>query len=343
MRYDRALTKDFAALLTDGGELRPLVGYCQKLWGGRNLVPDLQLRERNKVGIYLGLTRVLELQMGPDGSIKPTASDTYRIDEHGVAGRYGPEQYEQLRRDVLHYLDAVEVRETYLTGEGRCQNWLSYRYGPNHKVGQGEPLSIDREVVIGYQNQAEKKKLWDDPIRQPALGLAATISRDHPELFGKDLHLRSLGNELDLLAWEPPNTFLCVEAKCGANAHGIYMAPLQVAAYTVAWRDSDWSALKDGVKRLVQQKRDLGLVSMSDSEYRTFEDGLRTPRFVPAIVIQDPKRRSSCWKRLAEVLTHIADGWPESLGDNPLESLRIYSVDGSEDRLRDVTLECMTW
>jgi len=343
MRYDRALTKDFEALLNDGGALRPLVDVCGRPWRQFRLVPDLQLRERNKVSIYLGLTQVLELQMNPDGSIKPTASDTYQIHEHGVADRYGAKQREQLCEDVLRYLETVKVQETYLIGEGRCQNWLSYRYGPNREVGQGEPLSIDREVVIGYQDQAEKKRLWDDGIQQPALGLAATISNAHPKLYGKDLDLRSLGNELDLLAWEPPNTFLCVEAKRGANAHGIYMAPLQVAAYTVAWRDSDWPALQDGVKRLVQQKQDLGLVSMSVSEYKTFEEGLQTPRFLPVIVVQEPKRRSSCWKRLAEVLAFISDGWPASLGDNPLESLRLYTVDESEDRLRDITGEYVTW
>ena len=343
MRYDRALHAGFESLLASGGVLRPLVEYCRTPWRNYDLVPDLQLREKNKVGIYLGLTRVLELQMESKGNIKPTASDAYRMDKHGVGREYGPGSYDRLAVDILRYLEEVEVRPTFLTGEGRCQNWLSSRYGVRRKASHGELLSIDREVVIGYDNTDEKQRRWGEAIRKPALALAKTISESDPRLYGERLHERPLGNEFDLLAWEPPDTFLCVEAKRGQYTHGIYMAPLQVAAYAVAWRDSDWDRLADGVRRLVEQKRDLGLISMSDSECEMFEKSLEAPRFLPAIVIQNPNRRGLAWKRLAEVLTYIENGWPEGWGNNVLGSLRIYSVDEQNDSLLDITQECLTW
>lgn len=345
-RYERALSEEFVDLFV--GPLLPLLLRCRTEWNHSELVPDLQLRENNKVGIYLGLTRVLELQMGTDRNIRPTAAPAYRIRESGVEKSYQPHQYGRLCADLTRYLDNVKVRDRYTRGEGRCQNWLSSRYGVGRNDDQSELLAIDREVVIGYRDTGEKTEQWEVAVRQPALELARTISAEDPKRYGVDLERRALGNELDFLVWQPPDGFFCIEVKQGYSTHGIYMAPLQVAAYTVAWTKAaqnaeTWPGLSAGINKLVEQKRQLGLVAMSDPEWSAFQASLDAPKFAPAIVVKDPNLKSSCWKKMQEVRSFVSKEWPKDWGQNPLSALRVFVGDKSETALQDVTDACKRW
>lgn len=342
MYYDRSLEPEFLSLLKEGGPLRPLVDLTEATWRSKNIRPDLQFRS-NTVSLYLGLTKVLQIRMDAKGNLHPSSAGAYGLKDHGVQPVYGLDESSDLVDDVRRFLDQVDVRDRYLSDEGYCQNWLSYRYGSTRVPGHAKPLAIDREVVIGYAHTKEKESLWEEPIRQRALKIAESISDLDAKRYGSDLHLRPLGNELDLLMWEPPATFLVTEVKGGRNAHGVYMAPVQLAAYTMVWRHFAQEQSVDGIKDLVRHKRELGLVKMDDAEWEEFTASLATPEFVPALVVQNPKRKSSCWKKLGEVIEHIDDIWSADWGPSVTDSLRVYTVDGPEGGLVDRTADYRSW
>ena len=97
------------------------------------------------------------------------------------------------------------------------------------------------------------------------------------------------------------------------------------------------------MKVLAAQKRELGLVVMDDSEWNQFVRSLAVPSFVPALIVQDPNPRSTCWKRLGEVMGHVSTGWPKNWGMPLMDSFRIYTVDGPEGKLEDHSEDCLSW
>jgi len=342
MYYHRALDDEFFNLLKNGGPLRSLIDLTREKWQGRDVYLDLQFRG-DTISFYAGLTTLLQIRRDKKGNLRPRAAAAYRLREHGVRALYRPGEFSDLVCHARQYLERVEVRKRYLSGEGLCQNWLSYRYGQRRRTGCGEPVAIDREVVVGYTDTAEQDLLWDKPIRKEALGLLEQISKANPELYGRNLHKHPLGDELDLLMWEPPGTFLLAEVKGRKNVHGIYMAPIQVTAYTMVWkRFAEPKSLAD-LERLVDQKRELGLIAMDDDEWQSFEASLCSPEFVPALVVERPNRASSCWKRLGEVIKHTSDHWPAGWGTPFVDSLRIYAACDSEDGWTDVTDDFREW
>ena len=344
MQYSRHLIPELFALLKEDGPLWLIVDLTRKKWRGKGLRPDLQFRG-DTISLYLGLTKVLQIRMDKKGNLHPWAAGAYRLQERGVQPFYAADQCSDLMRHIEGFFGRVEVSDRYLSDEGRCQNWLSYRYGSARHPGCGEPVAIDREVVIGYTDTVEKGLLWDEPIRQQARSLATSISEAHPELYGANLGRRPLGNELDLLMWTPQPTgaLLLGEVKGPKNAHGIYMAPVQVAAYAMAWRHFAQAQSLEDVKALAAQKRELGLVVMDDSEWNQFVRSLAVPSFVPALIVQDPNPRSTCWKRLGEVMGHVSTGWPKNWGMPLMDSFRIYTVDGPEGELEDHSEDCLSW
>lgn len=339
MYYERSLVPELYYLLLPGEPLHPLLGLVeQKLEKhGMQMRLDLQFRS-DMLHFYLGLTKLIQIRTDKKGFLRTEAAAVYRLHDE-VRSSYGPEKADSLRADIDRYLGRVKVNERYLSAEGRCQNWLSFRYGCERTAGTDEPLAIDREVVIGYTNTAEKNRLWEQPIRARALAMAEGLSSMSPELYGRDLHRRPLGDELDLLMWQPPDKLLVTEVKSGGNAHGIYMAPLQLAAYTAAWIRFMRAGSVAGLRALVEQKRALGLIRMDEAEWDSFEKYLAQPRIIPALVVQDPNRDSTCWERLREVAAHVSKQWPKDWGPSPMDSLRVYTVEGPEGDLEDHTDE----
>jgi hypothetical protein len=344
MYYNRSLDEGFVSLLKPQGPLRKLVQLTQEKWPGKDVRPDLQLR-RDTITLYMGLTKVLDVRMDAKGRLYPSAALTYGLsdDGSGVKKVYEVDRVADFAQDIGGYLARVEVGDSHLSLEGLCQNWLSYRYGSARQTGLGEPVAIDREVVIGHANMAEKEQQWEEPVRKAAKAIVKGISEANPGLFGTKLEERALGNELDLLMWAPEDTLLVAEIKGGGNAHGIYMAPVQVAAYTMAWQRFAAAESLDSIATLVDQKRELELVNMDETEWGQFGASLSHARFVPAIVVQSPNKGSSCWQRLGDVVDYLSNNWPSSWGPCLMDSLRVYTVNGAEGALEDHSADWRTW
>ena len=347
MYYNRCLENPkFLRLLKEGEPLRPLVDLTKEYWKDKKrrpkVRPDLQFRT-DAISLYLGLTKVLQIHMDKKGCLHPSAAGAYELRDLGVQPTYRQEQCTDLVADILRYLERVDVDDRYLSDEGRCQNWLSYHNGAQHVPGRGVPLAIDREVVIGYKDEGEKTELFREAIRKPALEVIKGISKAKPKRYGENLQKLPLGNELDLLMWDSSGAFLATEVKGGGNPHGIYMAPVQMAAYLLAWRDFAKVDPLKGVKCLVEQKRELGLVTMDGTEWNQFSASLSAPHFVPVLVVQRPNRNSSCWKKLCEVTEYVSTMWPDGRGPSIMDSLRVYTVENPEGDLEDHTEDYPSW
>ncbi|NLO26760.1 MAG: hypothetical protein GX113_01050 [Actinobacteria bacterium] len=339
MYYERSLVPELYSLLLSGERPHPLLYLVERKLEKNKIQMRLDLQFRgDMLHFYLGLTKLIQIRIDKKGFLRTTAAAVYRLHDE-VRSSYGQEDAKRLLADIERYLGRVEVNKRYLSAEGRCQNWLSFRYGHEREAGTEEPFAIDREVVIRYRDEAEKNDLWGHPIRVRALGMAGGLSSKSPELYGRDLHLRSLGDELDMLMWQAPDRLLVTEVKGGGNAHGIYMAPVQLAAYTAAWMHFVPAGSLAGLKALVEQKRALGLIRMDDAEWDSFEKHLAQPKIVPALVVQDPNRESTCWARLREVAEHVNSEWPSDWGPSPMDSLRVYTVEEPEGDLEDHTVE----
>jgi hypothetical protein len=207
--------------------------------------------------------------------------------------------------DLKRYLKSVELSPSALAKEGRAQNWLSRRYGVGRRAAD-EWVAIDREIVIGYQDARERESIWR-PIREWAKEVARRLQNDseYSGKYGVALGVKAIGQELDLLFWDPASQcFWVTEVKDGSSAKGVYLSPLQVAAYTAIWRiftrDYPTDAL-NGISRLVDQKKRLGLIA----EDVALPDGLLPEMFRPLVVVREPNSRSTCWARLQEVMSLV--------------------------------------
>jgi hypothetical protein len=246
----------------------------------------------------------------------------------------------QVGVDLKRYLESVELPPSALAKEGRAQNWLSRRYGVG-RLAADEWVAIDREVVIGYQDERERENIWG-PIRDWAKEVAKRLQHDseYSGKYGVALEDKVIGQELDLLLWDPASQcFWVTEVKDGSSAKGVYLSPLQVAAYTAIWRifarDYPADAL-NGISRLVDQKKRLGLIA----EGVELPEALLPGMFRPLVVVQKPNSCSTCWARLQEVMSLVQSLEDDLkcgpiIGNLPVWQLsdeRLTSLDGTWQR-----------
>ena len=344
MRYSRTLPGDFEQLLLPGGPLRFVVDLVVRSAPcAIDEALDLQLREHgrkdHKVTLYRGDTAILHMRLdrldvrGP--TLKLWAHHEYRkrFQGLGLSPSYAITDAEGLSAGITGYLKNVSVGSHHFNREGRCENWLSHRYGSHWQ--RGEWVAVDREVVIGYENQAEKEAEWG-PIKtrfdEFGVGLPALMQ----SRFNLPVQKKTVGNELDLLLLRPSTgEFLIAEVKDGGSAAGVYRSPIQVAAYLAVWRRfieaQPADALK-GVRGLLEQKIRLGLIPKGvPLPKRISKNALR-----PAIIVQNPNRRSGCWKRLTAVLQLLQEAMPGSL-----HGLGLWAVEN--DALTDITGTWRKW
>jgi hypothetical protein len=341
MRYSRALPEDFEQLLLPGGSLRFIVDLVlQSDPCATDKALDIQLREDGKAGrkvmLYRGSTAIQNMRLDKRaGTLKLWAHDEYQkhFQDLGLNPSYAIEDSEGLSAGITGYLKNVSVGPQHFNREGGCENWLSHRYGSHWKPG--EWVAVDREVVIGYENQAEKEAEWE-PIKtrfdEFGVGLPALMR----SRFNLPVQKKTVGNELDLLLWRPSTgEFLITEVKDGGDAAGVYRSPIQVAAYLAAWRrfvEAQPADALNGVRSLLAQKIRLGLIPKEvPLPERISINALR-----PAIIVQDPNRRSRCWKTLDGILQLLQEAMPGCL-----DGLGLWAV--KNNTLTDITDTWREW
>jgi len=337
MRYDRTLSDEFESLLLPGGPLRFLIDIALAASASEDALPlDLQLREhgRNgKVTLYVGLTKILDLTIDRDARhLHTSAHPEHRkhFGSYGLARDYPLANEAKLKEGIEAYVNARDeyVGTRHYTSEGECQNWLSCRYGIRSRPG--EWVSVDREVVVGYESEAEKDDLWG-PIKKKLDQFGNQLPDRARAQHGVDVQPKSFGNEADCLLWHPVlNRLLVTEVKPGREAAGIYLSPIQVAAYLAVWKGFCHAQADDalaGIRRLLEQKVRLGLIpDHVRMPERMSEEDLR-----PGVIVQDPNLRSSCWRSLDIVLELLQEEIPHCV-----DGLQIFGVsDGDLEEITD--------
>ena len=342
MRYDRTLSDEFESLLLSGGPLRFLIDMVWEASSGEDAFPlDLQLREKGRSGtvtLYVGLTKILDLTIDRDARHLRTSAHQYYLrhfGSYGLARDYSLADRERLREDIEAYVNARDefVNAHHYTSEGECQNWLSCRHGIRSRPG--EWVSVDREVVVGYESIAKKHDLWD-PIKERLDQFGSHLPGRARARHKVEVQSKSVGNEADCLLWHPVlNRLLVTEVKPGKEAAGIYLSPIQVAAYLAVWQGFFHAQADDalaGIRRLLEQKVRLGLIpDHVRMPERVSEEDLR-----PGVIVQHPNPRSSCWRSLDIVLELLQEEVPHCVG-----GLQIFGV--SDGNLEEITDGWRDW
>ena len=342
VRYTRQLARDFEELLLPGrplGFLVELVHASARKDSARSL--DLQFRERGRTGsqlaVYVGLTRILKAHYDGQRRVVALSADefyTRQFPTHGLARSY-PLSFAatELQNDMTRYMRNVHVNVRQYKKEGRCQNWLSHRYG--FLRGGNEWVSVDREVVVGYRDEAEKEKEWE-PIKARFGVFGQGLPKVMWNRFELDVQGKGVGNELDALIWCPKSQMLLIaEVKDGSSAAGIYLSPVQVAAYFEVWRrffqERPEEALR-GIRGLIEQKMRLGLISGDVA----LPQRIDAANLSPALIVQAPNPHSGCWKRLDRIIGLLADQ-----GADYIKGLQVYET--ADDGAHDISAAWREW
>ena len=234
MYYDRTLEK-LAYLIKKHGPLRWLFDYVMN-----NEELDFLIGKNNQkewISVYRGLSRILTiLPCKEQGKVKIDAANAYkRLSSNIKIDVYGAKEISDLACNQLCALvesiknDKKFVRYYQNQKEGYYQNILSRKYGICG-TPENEFVIIDKEAVIGYENEEEKKKKYA-PFHARYKKLLSTVSVKNPKRFSSNLGKKSIGNEVDFLALDKEGNLLIIEYKHGTNTSGIYLSPLQIGMY----------------------------------------------------------------------------------------------------------------
>jgi hypothetical protein len=322
--YRRFLSQDFCDLLKPGGCLNFLLSLPPEADRADPFSIDVQLRAGNIIQYYHGTASLLRVRYSGDGSIRGDAAAVYH-DLPGASDLMQPCRVEpdELRRfqhaldDYLPHAIAATVPRSYRNRqEGFWQNCLAITFGRNWQPGM-DWLIVDREVVIEFDSDAERQQTLA-PHRERYLTARRQLRAENPDLWGQPTEGDSLGNELDLLALGPSGELICIELKHGSNASGIYWGPLQACAYRDDF-ELVLPSIADGIKALVNQKIELGLLPPSGAKRIPAGD---CPKVLGLLAVADPNDRSTCWDRLNDLFTRFA------FADIPVVGIRSWEDPG---------------
>lgn len=295
MYYDRLLSGGFEKLFTEDGILSWLIPYVKRTEDLDILIGKSGNQEY--CSIYRGTSRIAMISKSRNKYIV-TASDSYK--ELGVNlygdldnGTFNEINLEHLRKKV----DSCTKFDRYYNNrkEGFYQNKIQREFGI--LADQHSPLLIiDKEVVIGYDNEAEKDKQFKGDQNNYKL-CKHNLQNSDIKKFGTPSKDESLGNELDLLALDREGNIHLMELKYGDNTAGIYMSPFQIGLYK---RIFDKMDIKETIIKMIEQKQRIGLLP-KDWIIPNIKDG-----YIPELIIGGYNSNSCGYpKRFEEVKNYI--------------------------------------
>jgi hypothetical protein len=298
MYYNRKICDSFAKLIEPDGELRWLYNFVLHH-------PELDLLiGKNKaklwISVYRGLSRVLTI-------LKTRDSDIVKIDGAKAFKEKSPNLYgkkelpfnfaNDLKRLVVGVSKDPKFDRYYINKkEGFYQNELSRMFGICGKPND-DFVIIDKEAVVGYENQLEKDNLYGK-IREKYKNLQKQISSLNAKRYGKNLEKKTIGNELDFLALDRQGNILLIEYKHGTNTSGIYLSPLQIGMYLELFSQLPLDEFKATIIDMIEQKKKIGLIN---SKWKTPE----IKKIIPVLIISDSNCRSTAKKKFHEVLDFV--------------------------------------
>lgn len=196
--------------------------------------------------------------------------------------------------------------------EGFYQNELSRKFGICG-LQSDDFVIIDKEAVIGYTNITEKNKVYGR-IRKGYEELQKSISKNDAKRYGKEIDKKSIGNELDFLAFDKEGNILLIEYKHGTNTSGIYLSPLQIGMYYDLFTEFPKEKLEMAVNEMLEQKKRIGLINPN----------WKTPKIkkiIPVLIISDYNDKSSAKQKYCEILKFVRG----LKGDDFLKNIRTYN------------------
>ena len=316
MYYNRTLTGSFANLLKPNGDLRWLFDLVK-------LHQELDfLTGSNKSGywisVYRGLGRLLRIRPTSNPKeIKIDAHPAYEELDPSLYGRKGTN--ENFSTKFIDLVKKVSENQKFFSHynnkkEGYYQNAFSRRYGICGKADD-EFVILDKEAVIGYENQAEKDSILL-PIQQDYQALLKDLSQSYSQSnrYGKNTRKKATGNELDFIALNKNGDILLIEFKDGKNPSGIYLSPFQIGGYYDLWTGFPKLPLKISLERLAKQKQEIGLIN---PDWKIPKPN----RIIPVLIISEYNYKSTAKKKFEEVMDHLRY-WK---GTSVLKDLQTYN------------------
>jgi hypothetical protein len=212
------------------------------------LLLDVQLRERDHVHIYHGLTRLVDASLVRSG-LRVTAHASYRA-QLCAAGLFRVWRLNEsgFGEALDRYIASVVVDSGHLGREGGVQAaWTEV----------SDPwIPFDREAVLGYSStDARTRARYSEPVqaareeieRLPGLARWARLT------VGK------VGAELDQIAVDSAGRLVLLELKdARASAPSLYHAPLQLLQYVHEWAAA-FDVVKPQLTLLIEERKRLGL------------------------------------------------------------------------------------
>lgn len=322
MYYNRTLNSDFAAHFKSGGKLNWLIEFVKSeddldFFIGKN-------NSGEWVSIYRGLTRIISISLKGTDSILVYADKKYLAMTPSL---YGIKCIEKsFNEDIKSQINIIKSNKEFHyqydnCKEGYYQTQFSRKFGicGSHS---NDFIILDKEVVLGYDNDLEREKHLTTFKNKYQDHLGKMIFNFNGK-YANNLNKKRLGNELDFLALDKNGNLLLIEFKHGTNTSGIYLSPLQIGMYNDIFNSISISELETAVFAMLKQKKELGLINPS------WTMPTRINKIIPVLVISDYSSRSSAKTKFNEILNFSK----QHLGQDFLLGLQSYHF------TKDKTLE----
>ena len=314
MYYYRVLSNEFAGLLEKGRELRWLFDFVVK-----HEELDIRIgksKTKQWISVYYGLTRLFSIRRFKDSVIFIDASNAYKELPVTFYGRKSiTDNFQEEIESLLVQLESKSKIDGYYENgkEGYHQNIFSRRYGICGNPDD-EFVIIDKEAVIGYDNQAEKDAVFAI-IQELYKNLRSEIYKQDQQRYGKDPDKKPHGNEPDFLALDKEGNILLIEFKNGADTSGIYLSPLQLGLYFEVFSALPGKQLESGVLQMLVQKQKIGLINPGWHNPESIKD------IIPVLIISDYDDKSIAKAKFHEVLEMIRKKYDDSF----LNTLQVFT------------------
>ena len=242
--YGRAPSGELKALLSPRGFLAPLVGLTRRRINGLEL--DVHLRVNDKVQIYCGLTRVLNVRRNRNGTVSVSAHQTYSRQDcaRAILRRWRTDEADEFGRALDAYLQSANVSNRHTATEGAVQSmWSRVEY---------PWVPFDREAVLRYGAGKESTASKFKQVEQARNELEAIAESQ------KWAMPRATGGEVDQLAVDPEGRLMIVELKdASARPASVFYTPFQLLHYVWEWHNA-LESVRSGLQELIDARVELG-------------------------------------------------------------------------------------
>ena len=311
--YDRVPSIELQSLLLPGGFLESLPGLNRRRVTVTGVELDVHLRAGDKVQVYCGLTRLLDVRRTGDGMVAASAHPAYRRQDCGrnFFERWRPGVPEEFHRALDAYLENVSVNRRHFAGEGAVQCLWSRVTEPW--------VCFDREAVLGYAPRGRRP----DPDAAGQIDLARSELRSLAAREGWG-DLPKVGNKLDRLGVDSKGHLVLLELKnAGAGSASVFYSPYQLLHYVWEWH-SALGMVRPQLQALIDARVELGL---TPPETLMLTNGVR-----PAMGFGADRRSPEVKRRYREVLRIVNQHLPPEV--SPIETW-IIEEDAAPARLED--------